>query len=374
MQKKVLIILGAIRFGGIEMWVRDLLQTIDRRRFEPVVCSLLHRGTDHRPELLAQYRATGIKLVEIKDRLNAYDPRLIWDIYRVIRQEKVDLVHVNDVVWGLTAAALACVPAIRHIHNDYKTAVYRPGFDQVLHRITPYFIATNWQVKNEVAVITGVEPNRIAVIYCGIDSNRFSPSLPDKQITLRQELGLYAQEQVVVTIGRLIPQKGMSNFLNMARQVVVNYRQPVRFLIVGEGPQRAELEAQVQALGLEQAIIFTGSRSDTPNLLALADLFVVSSLWEAGPITLLEAMAMGKPVVATPVGRVPELIKDGETGFVVPVGDPAAMADRVQYLLEQPDCAARLGQKAQQLGPTFDNKYEIKKLEDFYNKVLQSAS
>jgi glycosyltransferase involved in cell wall biosynthesis len=125
-------------------------------------------------------------------------------------------------------------------------------------------------------------------------------------------------------------------------------RHNLRFLIVGDGELRAELEQQAGAGGLGDRIVFAGARTDIPDVLDAMDIFVMPSLWEGGPITVLEAMAMARPVVATRVGMVPEVIRDGETGLIVEPGDTAALTKAARCLLDAPNEARSMGRKARE--------------------------
>ena len=119
-----------------------------------------------------------------------------------------------------------------------------------------------------------------------------------------------------------------------------------RFVIVGDGPLRGDLEAQAASLGVANKVLFTGARRDIPELLSAMDIFVMPSLYEGGPITVLEAMAMGKPVVSTPVGMVPDAIENGVSGSLVPAAQSGPITQAVLGLLTHPDLAAQLGRQA----------------------------
>ena len=137
---------------------------------------------------------------------------------------------------------------------------------------------------------------------------------------------------------------------------------------------RTELTEMIGSLDLTKEVILTGKEEDTRPFLSIADLFVISSFNEGAPITLLEAFAMHKPVVSTPVGRVPDLVEDGKNGFLVPIDNSEAMAKKILYLLENPAFAQACGQKAGEMASAFDNKVEIRKLEEYYEEIIQNHS
>jgi glycosyltransferase involved in cell wall biosynthesis len=181
---------------------------------------------------------------------------------------------------------------------------------------------------------------KVRRIYNGVDLARFTPGPPPPD--LRLALGLPPGTPVVGSIGRFVAYKGYSYLLEAAR--LVREKMPeAHWVLVGDGELRTELEAQSRRLGLEGRVRFAGWQERTPEYLALFDLFVLPSLGEHFGRVLLEAMAMAKAVVATNAGGVPEIVRDGETGILVPPADPAAMAAVVVSLLLDPAAAARLG-------------------------------
>jgi glycosyltransferase involved in cell wall biosynthesis len=191
-----------------------------------------------------------------------------------------------------------------------------------------------------MAAYEGCPADKICVIPNGIDVERFHPRWPDRR--LQEELDLPLRAPVVGIVAALRPEKNHEMFLRVA--ALVRGRLPdARFLIVGDGPQRQPLEALAQELGIAKAVHFLGTRSDVPELLSLIDVLLLTSLSEASPICLLEAMASEKPVVATRVGSVSETVVDGRTGYLVAPDDSTGMASRVLELLDDRDRAAHMG-------------------------------
>jgi glycosyltransferase involved in cell wall biosynthesis len=189
----------------------------------------------------------------------------------------------------------------------------------------------------------GRDPRKCLVVPNCVDLERFSPRVDAGRI--RAELNLDPVAPIVGTVSRLGElRKGISYFLEMAASVAAA-DPSTHFLVVGDGPLRPALERQAQELGIGSRVIFTGERRDIPELLAAMRVFVMPSLYEGGPYTVLEAMAMAKPVVATPVGLVPDVVHDGVTGRLVPVADSAALARAVLELLASDETARRLAER-----------------------------
>lgn len=194
----------------------------------------------------------------------------------------------------------------------------------------------------------GLDERKIDVVHTGIDLSRFDPDVDSMDV--RGSLGIAAGTRVVGMISRLEEdswRKGADRFVEMAAQLTPAFPD-ARFLVVGDGAARPPLEGQARRLGLGDRIVFAGWRSDVPQLLKEMDVFVMPSLYEGGPTSVLEAMAMGRPVVATRVGMVPEVIENGETGLIVEPGDVHGMARAVRSLLTDQRLRRDLGAKARQ--------------------------
>jgi glycosyltransferase involved in cell wall biosynthesis len=197
------------------------------------------------------------------------------------------------------------------------------------------------QNRDEHLRSLGRDARRGVVIRSGLDFTQFSPAVSAAGV--RAELDLPMDAPIVGTVSRLDEQrKGITDFLEMASRVRADLP-AARFIVVGDGTLRPALERRAHELGLAESVVFAGARADIPRLLAAMSVFVMPSLWEGGPITLLEAMAMGRPVVSTPVGLAPDVVHDGETGLLAPLRDPAALARAVLELLRDPARASRLG-------------------------------
>ncbi len=185
----------------------------------------------------------------------------------------------------------------------------------------------------------GVPAEQIRVIYHGID---VQPFLTARGNSWRQKLGLSAEEPVILTVARLTPVKGLQHAL-AAASLLQEQQVPFTWLFVGGGPLLSELRDKAQALGLGEQVRWLGFQSDVAGLLAAADVFVLPSLQEALGLALLEAMAAELPIVASHVGGIPELIRSGEQGLLVPPGDSGALAAAIRALLTDRQRAAQLG-------------------------------
>jgi glycosyltransferase involved in cell wall biosynthesis len=207
--------------------------------------------------------------------------------------------------------------------------------------------------------------------FVGLDVETFQPSGDDDAASVRREFGFPVDAPLVSTIGALHPRKSHELFIEAAR--LVSHAEPrTCFLVVGDGELRAELEALASARGLGRRLAFTGVRDDVARLLAATDVYVKPGIVEGFiGITVLEALALGKPVVAFETEDVKLALTDGETGLIVPNADVAQLADRIVYLLRHPEVGQRLGQAGQQVvTERFDFGVLARRLEDFYQGVL----
>jgi len=271
------------------------------------------------------------------------DLRAIWQLYKVIREFRPDVIHTQTSkagIIGRLAARLAGTPVIIHTAHAFPFHAYLPFPVKLAYIWIERWVA-GWtdllMVDTESVRMDGLrqritqDPGRIVTVPMGIDLTRFSPSLGGPG-TLRETLGLGRHNLVVGTVARLVPDKGLECFLRMAA-IIRNKRTDVKFLIVGEGPLRLNLEHMAEALGIAPEVIFSGHRTDIPELMQAMDLFVLPTRREGFGVVFAEAMAMGKATVGSAIGPIAEVLDDGVTGYLAPADDPEAFAERALELL-----------------------------------------
>lgn len=337
---KVVHIVYSLQLGGAERVVTNYALHHTRDIYEPVVVALTQGGP-----LEEDLRAAGVRVYILGKRLG-FDPRVILKLARIMREEKAQIVHVHTPLsnnWGVPAALLSGVrTVIRTEHGLFRRErTFYVFINAVLGLFNRRILACSDGAKKTHVAMDPLSRRKYMTVYNGIDVERYRDHGDTRR--LREELALPEGTPVVGIIGSLIPLKGHRIFLQMA-ELIARARPDVRFLVVGDGPERAGIEATVRAQGLGGKVSFTGVRRDIPELLSLMDVFVLSSHSEAHPLTILEAMAAGKPVVATDVGGNAESVEHGETGFIVPANDPNAMFSAVAGLLEDPVLARRMGE------------------------------
>jgi glycosyltransferase involved in cell wall biosynthesis len=238
--------------------------------------------------------------------------------------------------------------------------------NRLLAPITDAFIAVAEPHARYLADHEGCPARKVRVIPNGVDVERFRPREPNP--ALREELGLPSTAPVVAIVAALRPEKNHELFLRAA--ALVRQQLPaVQLLIIGDGSRRPALESLAEQLSLTAATHFLGTRHDVPELLSLVDVVALTSHMEANPVSILEAMASAKPVVATRVGSVPETVIDGQTGYLVAPGDASQLADRIVSLLKDPVRAAAMGRAGRE---SVVSGWSIQRMVEGYESLLST--
>jgi glycosyltransferase involved in cell wall biosynthesis len=269
--------------------------------------------------------------------------------------------------WGRLAARRVGVPVILSaLHSTgWPDGVGR--LNRMLTPITDAFIAVAESHGNFLAENLKIPRERVVAISNGVDTERFAP-IPDVA-GVRRELGIGPTGPVVGIVAALRPEKNHGLFLEMASRVVKQFPTS-QFLIIGDGPCREDIVRRTHELNIAECVRMLGSRDDIPRLLAAMDVFALTSLVEANPISILEAMSVGRPVVATNVGSIHEAVTDGETGFVVPPGDADQLASRVLELLSDLLKCGVMGAAARD---SVVNRWSIDAMVQGYERLIEST-
>jgi glycosyltransferase involved in cell wall biosynthesis len=334
---RVMFMLTDMRIGGAEMVTANIIRRLNRRRFAPELCCLKERGT------LGESLATEIP-VYANLLSGKYDLRVWPRLVRLLRRRSIDTVVTvgagDKMFWGRLAAKRAGVKAIiSALHSTgWPDGVGR--LNRFLTPITDAFIAVAPSHGRFLVEHERIPAEKVIVVPNGVDTKRFAPIADVAAV--RRELGLGKTDPIVGIVAALRPEKNHALFLEMANRLVQQIPN-ARFLLIGDGPCREALERKASPSGLAPVVKFLGTRDDVPRLLAAMDVFVLTSHIEANPVSILEAMSAGRPVVATNVGSVSEAVSEGKTGFLVPAGDAVALAERVLELLHNRELRKSLG-------------------------------
>lgn len=308
----------------------------------------IHRQMGHRLYLLCppetrlgrEAEALGIRVFRRKIK-QPWDLGAIRYVRSLVAELGVEILHTHSSVdsWaGALAARWAKTPALvrtRHISVPVK----RPGLNR-LYYFPDAIITAGGHIRRDLLRTHQIPAERVISIPTGVDTASFSPRPPDGE--LRKSLGLAEGAPVISLVAVLRTQKRHEIVIAAARRVIAVFPQ-VRFLFVGEGPGRGRIQKAIAEQGLEDRFILTGHRTDIPEILALTDVGVISSSAEGVPQFLLQTLAMARPVVATRVGGIPEIVTPGVDGRLIPPEDPGALAEALVELLGDPQQGRRLG-------------------------------
>ncbi|MBI1850097.1 MAG: flippase-like domain-containing protein, partial [Planctomycetes bacterium] len=305
-----------------------------------------------------------------------FSPLTLVDFLGVIRRDRIDVMHLQgyaSCTFGRIASALTGVPVIVQCHSvDPRYKLYMALADWVLARRTDRCLTLCQTVRRFVIDRQHVPETRVETFPLGIDLEEFRPHSAEEISKVRESLGIPPGKRIVGTMTRLFEQKGNAYFLE-AVSMLARAHPDVLFLVVGEGPLRAELEAHARKLGVDDRVRFLGFRKDAADVLSTFDVAVLASLWEATPLTGYEAMAMGKPIVSTNVDGLSEILEADRTALLVPPRNPDALAREIDRVLRDPALAERLATSALDASRRFGVDDYVRRLEDTYEEVAREG-
>jgi len=330
----------ALSIGGAEVLVNRLVRRLDDQ-FRFVVVSLESSGV-----LGDELIRDGYPVYRL-DRRPGFDFRSVRRLATILQDEGVTLVHAHQYTPFAFAAAtrtVGCRPRILftehgRFYPDYASRKRRL-FNRIMTRRGDRFVAVGGAVRDALVRHEGLPAGRIEVVYNGVDLSTLETG-DDVRGAVRDELGVADEDFAVLQVARLDAIKDHGTALRAVAAAVA--QQPrIKLLIVGDGPERARIERQITDLDLAGAVKLLGLRRDVPRLLAAADAFLLTSVSEGIPMTVIEAMGAGVPVVATAVGGVPEVIETERSGLLAPAGNAAGLAQALCRLAHDAALAPRL--------------------------------
>ncbi len=380
-------VIARLNIGGPSLHVVNLNKGLSSDRFE----SLLVTGSPNPGEgsMLDYAQENGVQPLMIPEMvgeasLRPHDIKALLRLYRILRLECPQIVHTHTAKAGFLgrlAARLAGVPVVVHTyHGHVLHGYYGPlkswlllQMERGLARITDRLVAVSVSVQEDLIAYRVAPAEKIGVIPLGLDLKPFFDCRSLKG-EFRSELGLDPGVRLVGILGRIFPIKNHRLFLESGARVA-EQETNVRFVIVGDGILRSGTEKYAQELGIRPKVIFTGWRRDLPRIYADLDVLVVSSNNEGTPVAAIEAMASGCPVVATRVGGLPDVVHDGETGYLVPSQQPEALATATLELIRNPQRAEQMGQRAQR---SVKERFSVQRLvcdtEDLYQDLMANKN
>ena len=342
MKTRVAHILSSFGIGGQERVAFDL--AVSQLRAGCRVAALSLAPPPDGP-LAAEFAAAGIEVDRVARPRPGVDLMLIVRLARWLRRNRVELVHTHNrmaLIYGAPAARLARAAVVHTKHGNNPKGGTRLIAGNLAARCVDAFVAVSPETAAFARKRSEVDERRLLVIPNGIALDRFHPAAEARD-RVRRELAIDPAAWVVGSVGRIAVEK---NQALLVRAMAPLLGPLVRLVIAGDGPLLPAVTQLVADLGVTAFVHLLGARRDVPDVLNALDTFVLSSDTEGLPLVVLEAMATGLPVLSTRVGGVPTVIDEGETGFLVPIGDEAALRDRVAQLRRDPTASRGCGDRA----------------------------
>ena len=358
------------RMHGVKRLFGWMIPRFDAGRFRVSLVSL--RKKDLSEETL---EAQGVDITYL--HRSKFDPLTLPALLKVVDDKRIDVLHLHGygaTTFGRVAAALRGLPAILHEHaNLTDTPWFQKLADRALEPYTDIALAVSQSTADFVVGPRQVPRVKVKVVYLGVPLDEFSRERSAAEIAAaRADLGIAPDDVAVGTITRLHPSKGNSFLIDAAARVV-RERPRARFFLVGEGPLQPALEAQAAALGLGDRFVFAGFRRDVPATLSAFDLSVFPSLWEGTPLTGFEALAAGKPIIATDADGLLDILTPDHDAVIVPKADAAALALKIVWAIDHPDACARLAAAARGTGQQYDIGTFVRKMERLYTLLHETS-
>ncbi len=364
---------NAFNIGGLEQLTLETMRRLSGDEFRFHLCCLKKEGN-----LAPEVRSLGIP-VEAGFLRHKYDLPGVMRLAKTLRDKKIDILFLEPGRNALLAseALRPLVPIGRRISALHATAklsgekLFRPGVLPLLKRLDGVVTLTRTQ-RDHLVSHEGLDPSNITVITNGVDHEKFRP-VPREDLPLHPA-GPKEKEIGVGIVASLNPIKGHGVFVEAAAIVAAEIPE-ARFFILGEGPERAKIEDHVERAGLSGVVRLLGNRRDLPSFLPHLRLLSLSSYSETLPISIMEGMACGLPVVTTDVGSLRELIVDGETGLIVPPDRPEAMASAFIRILRDPERAARMGRAGRKrIEEHFTLDRTVRDYADYFRRIAGGAA
>jgi glycosyltransferase involved in cell wall biosynthesis len=358
------------RMHGVKRLFAWMLPRFDGSRFNVSLVSL--RKKDLSEETL---ESLGVDISYL--HRSKFDPATLTALLKIIDHRSIDILHMHGygaTTFGRAAAAMRRLPAVLHEHaNLTDTPWFQKIADRALEPFTDIALAVSKSTADFVINARLVPARKVKVVYLGAPYDEFSRRRsPEEVASAREALGAAPGDFAIGTVTRLHDSKGNEYLVDAAR-LVIDVQPRAKFFVVGEGPLRPALEAQADRLGLGGRFVFAGFTKDVASVLSAFDLSVFPSLWEGTPLTAFEALAAGKPIVATDADGLLDILRHDYDARIVPRRNARALADQILALMDDPAERARLSINARETGGNYDIGAFVRKMERLY-AILHEVS
>lgn len=340
---RVVYLTHTLGVGGAEELILNMVTRLPRDRYEPIVCCFENPAGPMGTEIASH----GIQVIPLGIMPGWRDPLGWWTIVRCLRRLRPQIVHtflLPASLYGRSAAWVARVPIIvgTEVNIYDRKQLHHIVAERLLSRISACVVASAESVKQAYVRQLGIAADRVRVIYNAVNWDRLIATATPAE--MRRQLGIPEDRVVIGVVATLQDKKGHRVLLDaVARTPGL---EGAWLMLVGDGNLRTTLEEHAAALGIRERVTFCGTRRDLGNLLPAMDIFALPSLWEGLPLALILAMGAARPVVATRIAGIPEVVVDGQTGLLVPPGDAEAIGAALARLCGDPEARRRMGEAA----------------------------
>lgn len=374
MKFNILYLHETAKFSGAEESLLNLIRFLDREKFTPFFI-LPEPGQFAKKLQEADIKVFVIPLPKIRGILGVWP--CAKKLFKIARENNIHLLHTNSTrthMYGIYVARKLKIPIIWHERNVLVHE--RIDLDRLFSFLPDTIICNSLAIANRFLADKNL-PEKVKIIYNGVDTQRFNPTVDPKPI--REEFNIRPDEVLIGIGSRFNPIKGHETFFLAAATLLqdkILITPQLRFLVIGgavfDKDKRREkyLKDLVRELNISESVTFAGVRDDMPQIYAAMDIFVLPSLTEGCGRVILEAMASGKPVVATNTGGTPEIVKDKISGFLIKPRKPALMAERISWLVNNPERAKKMGEEGRKLAQEkFRIETNVAKIEEVYKEL-----
>jgi len=390
---KVIHIITRLDMGGSAQNTLDTCLCLDPLKYDVLLIHGLSLESDMTERekksverKIESARSRNVRVISLDDlvrRIDLFkDLKTFLSLWQILRHERPVIVHTHTSKAGFLgrlAAWLAGVPIVIHTphghvfygHFGPVGSKYFLALEKFVSKITHRLIALTEQERLDYQNFAVVPPEKLSTIHSGVKLDRYLNRQVDGN-RKREFLGFGDNDIVIGFVGWLLPIKGVMHLLK-AMEIICSKYPHARLAYVGKGGLEKDLKAETKRLGLTANIKFLGWRDDIEKIMPLFDIFVLPSLNEGMGRVLVEAMAAARPVVASDVGGIPDLVKPGESGILVPPGDAQALAAGIMRLIDQPEVAHKMGQLGRRRSRNYRLKTMIQKIEDLYEELLEQT-
>ncbi|MBU0533654.1 MAG: glycosyltransferase [Candidatus Omnitrophica bacterium] len=364
----ILYLIATLDIGGAERQLVELVKRIDKKKFNPIVCCLTRGGP-----LEQELKETRVEYFILGKKFK-FDFSVIFKLISILKQKNIHILHTwmfTSNSFGRMAGIVSQTPIM--IASERCVDLWKNGLhlliDKTLANFTDKIICVSEAVKNFYHNDAYIPLDKMITIYNGI---KIDDEVNIDKEKKKKEFGAIGKDNIVTTVGRLAPQKGIE-YLLYAVPKILESMSKIKFLIVGEGTEKNKLKKLADKLNISRNIIFTGLRNDVNEILTITDIFVLPSIFEGLPNVIMEVMLSKKPVIATRIPGTDELVVDGETGILVPPKDAESLASAIINVLKNPAKAKEMGINGRKrVEKYFSIDKTVRKTEELYETLIRT--